>query len=113
MTFDEYQKLALTTAYTDPKYVDTLMDQTIWAMGVAGEAGEVVEKWKKIVAYKGGVISDDDRRELGKELADVVWYVAVMANSLGLSFDDLMSQNITKLQDRKKRDVIKGQGDNR
>jgi NTP pyrophosphatase (non-canonical NTP hydrolase) len=113
MTFDEYQKQALTTAYTDPAYVDTLMDKTIWAMGVAGEAGEVVEKWKKIVAYKEGKITDDELQDLGKELADVVWYIAVMAHSLGLSFEDIMEQNVRKLADRKKRGVIKGAGDNR
>ena len=113
MTFDEYQKKALTTAYTNPDYVDTLMDKTIWAMGVAGEAGEVVEKWKKIVAYKGGQLTEEDRTELGKELADVVWYIAVMANSLGLSLEDIMQQNVRKLADRKKRGVIKGKGDNR
>ena len=113
MTFDEYQKQALTTAYTDPKYKDTLMDKTIWAMGVAGEAGEVVEKWKKIVAYKGGVVTEEEKIELGKELADVVWYIAVMANSLGLSFEEIMQVNVKKLADRKKRNVIKGKGDNR
>lgn len=113
MTFDEYQKKALATAYTDPTYVNTLMDKTIWAMGVAGEAGEVVEKWKKIVAYKEGKVSPEDLAELGKELGDVVWYIAVMADSLGLSFDDIMQKNITKLQSRKKRNVIKGEGDNR
>lgn len=110
MTFDEYQKLALTTAITHP---DPLMDKTIWAMGVAGEAGEVVEKWKKIVAYKEGIVSTEDRAELAKELGDVVWYIAVMADSLGLSMDEIMQQNVTKLQNRKNRGVIKGQGDNR
>ena len=110
MTFDEYQKLALTTAHST---YEPLMQQTIWAMGVAGEAGEVIEKWKKIVAYKEGVVTDDERTELGKELADVVWYIAVMADSLGMSFSDIMSANIQKLADRKKRDVIKGSGDNR
>ena len=113
MTFDEYQKQALTTAHTDPKYVDTLMDKTIWAMGVAGEAGEVVEKWKKIVAYKEGKISKEDLSELAKELGDVVWYIAVMADSLGLSFEEIMQLNVKKLSDRKRRDVIKGAGDNR
>lgn len=113
MNFDEYQKQALTTAYTDPKYVDSLMDKTIWAMGVAGEAGEVVEKWKKIVAYKEGKVSEEDRQELGKELGDVVWYVAVMAHSLGLSFDEIMANNVEKLKSRKARNVIKGAGDNR
>lgn len=110
MTFDEYQKQALTTAENN---YDPLMAKTIWAMGVAGEAGEVVEKWKKIVAYKEGKVSDDDLAELAKELGDVVWYIAVMANSLDLSFDDVMQRNVKKLQDRQKRNVIKGAGDNR
>lgn len=113
MTFDEYQKQALTTAYTDPTYVDTLMDKTIWAMGVAGEAGEVVEKWKKIVAYKEGKVSSEDLADLKKELGDVVWYIAVMAHSLGLSLEEVMQLNVQKLVDRKKRGVIKGKGDNR
>jgi NTP pyrophosphatase (non-canonical NTP hydrolase) len=110
MTFNEYQKLALKTAHNHP---DPLMDKTIWAMGVAGEAGEIVEKWKKIVAYKEGKVSDDDLAELKKELGDVVWYIAVLADSLGLSLEEVMKLNIDKLADRQKRNVIKGQGDNR
>jgi NTP pyrophosphatase (non-canonical NTP hydrolase) len=110
MTFDEYQKQALTTAIDNP---DPLMDKTIMVMGVAGEAGEVLEKWKKIVAYKDGIITEEDKTELGKELADVVWYIAVMAEKLGLSFDDIMAQNLAKLQSRKERGVQKGAGDNR
>jgi NTP pyrophosphatase (non-canonical NTP hydrolase) len=110
VTFDEYQKQALTTAINE---YEPLMEKTIWAMGVAGEAGEVVEKWKKIVAYKNGVISDEDISELAKELGDVVWYIAVFAHTLGLSFDDVMQRNVSKLQDRKKRQVLKGLGDNR
>lgn len=110
MTFDEYQKQALKTAVTNP---DPLMDKTIWAMGVAGEAGEVVEKWKKIVAYHEGKFREDDLAELEKELGDVVWYIAVMAHSLGLSFDTMMEKNLKKLADRQNRNVIKGKGDNR
>jgi len=110
MTFDEYQKQALTTAVNS---YDPLMAKTIWAMGVAGEAGEVVEKWKKIVAYKNGKVTPEDRDELAKELGDVVWYIAVMAESLGLTLEDVMQRNVRKLADRQKRDVIKGKGDNR
>ncbi len=110
MTFDEYQKRAQETAISNP---DPLMDKTIWAMGVAGEAGEVIEKWKKIVAYHEGIISEEDRKELGKELGDVVWYIAQFAHSLDLSLDEIMQQNLAKLADRKKRGVQKGKGDNR
>lgn len=113
MTFDEYQKQALTTAYTDPKHQDTLMDKTIWVMGVVGEAGEVVEKWKKIVAYKSGEITEEDLQLFKKELGDVVWYIAVLAHSLGLSFEEIAELNLAKLKDRKNRDVIKGSGDTR
>ena len=110
MTFDEYQKKALTTAHNHP---DSLMNKTIWAMGVAGEAGEVVEKWKKIVAYKSGKVSPEDLAEFKKELGDVVWYIAVLAHSLGLSFDEIMKLNVEKLASRQERGVIKGKGDNR
>lgn len=110
MTFDEYQQQALTTAH---HHTDPLMNKTIWAMGVAGEAGEVVEKWKKIVAYQAGKVGEEDLTELAKELGDVVWYIAVLAHELGLSFDDIMQRNVVKLQDRQKRGVIKGTGDNR
>lgn len=113
MTLDEYQKQALTTAYTDPKYKDTLMDKTVWAMGIVGEAGEIIEKWKKMVAYNGGDLTEDFVADMKKELGDVVWYVAVFADSLGLSLEEIMQLNVQKLQDRKKRNVIKGKGDNR
>ena len=110
MTFDEYQQRALSTAIV---HKDPMMAKTIWVMGVAGEAGEVVEKWKKIVAYRQGKMSDEDRIELAKELGDVVWYVAVLADALGLSFDEVMANNLKKLSDRQKRNVVKGEGDNR
>lgn len=113
MTFDEYQKQALTTAFVDEKYKGTLMENTIWAMGIAGEASEVLEKWKKIVAYKEGIISDEDHELLKKELGDVIWYIAVLADGLGLTLEEVMQLNVKKLKDRQKRDVIKGQGDNR
>ncbi len=110
MTFDEYQKRAMTTAITNK---DPLMDKTIWAMGIAGEAGEVLEKWKKIVAYKDGHVSEEDREGLKKELGDVVWYVAVMADRLGLSFDEVMQLNLDKLASRARRGTIASEGDDR
>lgn len=109
-SFNDYQQQALTTAvhHSNPE-----MDKSIFAMGIAGEAGEVIEKWKKIVAYRDGIITDEDKQELSKELGDVLWYIAVFAHELGLNLDDVVDQNLAKLASRKQRDVIKGQGDNR
>jgi NTP pyrophosphatase (non-canonical NTP hydrolase) len=110
MTFDEYQKQALTTAVHHP---NPEMDKSIFAMGIAGEAGEVIEKWKKIVAYREGKVTEEDLAEISKELGDVLWYIAVFADQLGLSFGDIAQLNAEKLASRKNRGVIKGQGDNR
>lgn len=110
MTFDEYQKQALLTAVEHP---NEQLDKTIWALGITGEAGEVAEKWKKIVAYREGVITDEDRAEIKKELGDVMWYIAVFAHKLDISLDDVATTNAAKLADRHKRNIIKGAGDNR
>lgn len=110
MTFNEYQRQALKTAVS---YDDPLLAKSIWAMGIAGEAGEVIEKWKKIIVYNDGRINKSDLDELSKELGDVVWYVAVLADSLGLTFDQIIKDNLKKLTDRQKRQVIKGQGNYR
>jgi len=112
MTFDEYQKAAITTALQSSTD-DPLLQKSIWVMGIAGEAGEVVEKWKKAVAYRNGQFNDEEFADFKKEFADVIWYIAVLADSLGLSLDELMQENLDKLASRKARGVIKGAGDNR
>lgn len=110
MTFDEYQAKAPATAHFSS---DPLMEKTVCVLGIGGEAGEVVEKWKKIVAYKAGEISDEDKQELGKELGDVLWYMAMFAESLDLKLSDIAEQNLAKLASRERRNVIEGAGDNR
>lgn len=110
MDFDEYQKLAQQTAHKHP---DPLMDKTIWVLGISGEASEIAEKWKKIVAYDDAEITDEKKADLAKEMGDVLWYLAAFAESLGLSFQDIADENIKKVLSRKERGVTKGRGDNR
>ena len=112
MTFDEYQKAAITTALKSDS-TDPLLQKSIWVMGIAGEAGEVVEKWKKAVAYRNGEFSEAEFADFKKEFADVIWYIAVLADSFGLSLDDLMKENLEKLASRQARGTIRGEGDNR
>lgn len=110
MTFDEYQTQALVTALRSD---DNFKDVMHWVLGLNGEAGEVAEKLKKIVRDKNGIISDEDKKELGKELGDVLWYLAVFAKDLGFSLDDIAHTNLAKLADRQKRGKLSGSGDNR
>jgi NTP pyrophosphatase (non-canonical NTP hydrolase) len=110
MTFEDYQKQALSTVLsTDDNFKDLLH----WVLGMNGEAGELAEKMKKIIRDKGSVISEEDKREMAKELGDVLWYIAVFAHDLGVPLDTIAQHNLDKLQSRKDRGVLGGSGDNR
>ena len=103
MTFEEYQEQARSTAIY-PR------DQAIVypALGLTGEAGEVAEKVKKWI--RDGAL---DKEAIAKELGDVLWYIAALSGDLGISMDEIASQNIRKLQDRASRGKIQGSGDDR
>lgn len=105
MNFNEYQKKARSTAV-----YDTLNNRVVYpALGLAGEAGEVAEKVKKFL--RGD--RDLDVDGIANELGDVLWYVANLAEDLGFSLESIAKLNVEKLQSRKKRGVLKGNGDSR
>jgi len=93
MRLDEYQELALRTAGHREGDKEKL---TYTALGLMGESGEVAEMIKKAF-YHGHPL---DREALSKELGDVLWYLAVMADALDLSLDHVATENIEKLRAR-------------
>lgn len=108
MTLDEYQKAALETAVYPKEY------KIIYpALGITGEAGECSDKVKKVIRDNNGEFTDDKKREIAKEIGDVLWYCATLANDIGYSLETIGQVNIEKLLSRKKRHVISGDGDNR
>lgn len=109
MNFQEYQEKSRKTALY-PNVGENFVYPTL---GLAGEAGEVAEKVKKVIRDKGGMVDDDTRKDIQKELGDVLWYVAQIASELKLSLDEVAEGNIKKLYDRMDRGVLKGNGDNR
>lgn len=114
MQFEEYRKKAHETAEYPFTYVRDVLAPFIYpALGLAGEAGEVAEKIKKVIRNKDGRYNDEDVKNIGSELMDCVWYIAELCTVFGLDFDKEAQKNIDKLQDRKARNVIKSSGDNR
>lgn len=113
MNFNEYQRAAMTTAIF-PNAGDDLVYP---ALGLAGEAGEVAGKVKKLIrdnkVYFGVDVPEDKRKALIAELGDCLWYLAVLASTLGISLEDLAEKNVAKLLSRKERGVIQGSGDER
>ena len=107
MNFNEYQNMAKSTAIYDKKH------QILYpALGLAGEAGEVANKVKKLIR-DGYEKNKDYRTEISAELGDVLWYIAVLASDIGIELSDIATNNIIKLKDRQARCVIGGNGDTR
>lgn len=110
MNFEEYQNKAKETALYPEKY------KVVYpALGLGNEAGEVMGKIKKwLRGDDGDGEMSEDRLELLKgELGDVLWYLSVLASDLNLSLEDVAKENLDKLQSRKERGLLKGDGDKR
>lgn len=106
---NEYQELTLKTSRgrTSKNELYHLV------LGLVGEAGEVSEIFKKLIRDNSSDENLIDRTRLKKELGDVLWYIAVLADYLELELEDIASSNIAKLADRQRRNVIGGSGNDR
>lgn len=109
MTFGEYQKRSHKTAIYPGKDANAIYP----VLGLAGEAGEVAEKMKKVLRDDGGTVSEEKKSEFEKELGDVLWYIAQIATELGLSLERIAAANLEKLFSRQERGKLSGSGDNR
>jgi NTP pyrophosphatase (non-canonical NTP hydrolase) len=114
MDMKEFQNQTLSTAVYYDKGERTMAAFNYCVVGLCGEAGELANKWKK-------VLREDPRKGeaseyyagLRKELQDVLWYVARAMDELGADMGFEAEELLLRIADRKSRDVIKGSGDNR
>lgn len=133
MTLNEYQELAARTAiYTGRGTFVGLMYVTGKMNGEAGELAENVFKalrddgiavqggidlvktnGMQCVAFDFGVLLEERRHKLKKELGDVLWYVSQAAYELGYTLNEIAETNVAKLTDRHDRGLLHGSGDNR
>ena len=98
MLVKEYQEAAARTLIDKPDFeiTDTQV-MTVWnAIGLAGEAGEVVDLIKKGIFHQQGL----DKEKLKKELGDVLWYAAAICTTCGFTLEEVMELNIEKLKAR-------------
>lgn len=101
----EYQDIACTFAIYPAGKFGVIYP----ALGLAGETGEVCEKVKKSIRGDREI----DRKEMTRELGDVLWYLANLADDLGIALEDVARANLEKLRSRRDRGVLRGDGDNR
>lgn len=106
MTGNEYQKYAMRT--NDGRNRDRLLTAISTTQGIdiaellngvtglTGEAGEVADMVKKGIFHEKGI----DVEHLKKECGDCLWYIAMICDASGFSFDDVMQTNVDKLMAR-------------
>lgn len=92
-TFHRYQRFAMVTANTKIPRKEQLINGTL---GLAGEAGEVADLVKKHF-FQGHPLN---RPVLIDELGDVLWYIALLCDCLGIGMEQVALGNINKLRGR-------------
>lgn len=135
LTLDKYQEIAGKSAIYPGK--GTMLGISYCAHKLAGEAGEFNEHFGKAQRDDGLFdtqeqwLPEDERGKykayhlviypltperggaLLKELGDVLWYVAALANELDFTLGEVSLMNLQKLKDRTDRNALQGSGDNR
>lgn len=113
MQLNDYQDDTAETALYPLAGTGDIVAISYAALGLAGEAGEIANKVKKILRDAGGKLTLEMAEAIEKELGDVLWYWSRMVTEIGSSADEVAEANLAKLRDRKERGVIQGSGDNR
>jgi NTP pyrophosphatase (non-canonical NTP hydrolase) len=93
MDITNYQREANRTMNTNLNRNEKL---SMLGLGLAGEAGEVVELLKKNI-YHGHF---NTKQELIKELGDVMWYIANLCTENNILLEMVLEENIEKLKKR-------------
>jgi NTP pyrophosphatase (non-canonical NTP hydrolase) len=112
-TFDSYQEDAGTTAIYPRANTGSSEAITYVILGLVGEAGEIANKYKKVLRDNNGEIDLDKLTAIADEIGDVIWYCARLAEEFGLQLSTIAAKNYNKLNQRKSRNVLHGSGDDR
>jgi NTP pyrophosphatase (non-canonical NTP hydrolase) len=109
MELNEYQQRAIKTAVY-PRIGENL---TYPVLGLAGEAGEVCNKYKKVDRDDNGIMTEERRMQIIHELGGVMWYLSAAAYELGISLELVAVLNLEELRNREATNTLHGAGDTR
>ena len=102
MNGKQYVQLALVTEAKDVSAIVERIQQVSTLrllhamMGIQTESGEFTDALKRFIFYGEPV----DKVNLGEELGDLFWYIAIACDELGISFEQVWEKNIAKLKAR-------------
>ena len=112
--FNDYAKFVISTTSDESLHtialisrLHTLQEKTkieftqllTASIGMQAESGEFSEVIKKII-FQGKEYNEDERFHLKRELGDVLWYWVQGCTALGYTPQEVMEENINKLESR-------------
>lgn len=120
MSLEEYQRKAMTTCMESSNNFCYMM------LNLVGEVGEFSSKvakairkrkaiveWNHLITEDEVAMTEDELDDLKKEAGDILWQLSGLCTVMGWKLEDVAQENLAKLSDRKDRNVIAGNGDNR
>jgi len=112
--FNDYANFVVSTTSKESLHTEVLVDRLTGlhtehniefsqlltaAIGMQAESGEFSEVIKKII-FQGKEYNEDERFHLKRELGDVLWYWVQGCSALGYTPQEVMEENIKKLEAR-------------
>ena len=92
MPLKKYQEICEKTA----KKFETEKEAILtWGLGIAGEAGDVASCIKKTFQH-----DNDQTKGIRENIGDTLWYAAMICNHFGWNFQEILEENIAKLEKR-------------
>lgn len=121
MELNEYQKRAMDTCLPESANYSYMMLNLVGEVGeLASKAAKAIRKGKAMIDVNQFItergdksMTDEELAEMRKEAGDVLWQLSGLCTVMGWSLDDVACENLAKLQSRKERGVVDGNGDNR
>jgi NTP pyrophosphatase (non-canonical NTP hydrolase) len=111
---NKYADFVLTVCSDQSKYLDALIERLkeldsttnvnvgllmTASTGLGSEGGEFQEIVKKII-FQGKPLNEDSIHHMKRELGDIAWYWANACNALGLDPNEVLAENVHKLESR-------------
>jgi NTP pyrophosphatase (non-canonical NTP hydrolase) len=123
MNLNEYQEFTKSTAVYNTTvrangkgFTFSLFPEMYPVLALCEEAGEVAGKYAKFIRKLDNSAKGDGdklRSAVVDELGDVLYNLSEIARQIGVPLQQVLDRNVEKLTDRKARNVIVGDGDNR
>ena len=101
--FDSYQDAARESSWHP--HGDTtgheMEDAAFYALALCGETGEIANRIKKVLRGDVALYDPDVIDGIVDEAGDALWYLARLADTIGISLSTVAALNIAKIRTRK------------